>query len=160
MNLSELQNLNRQVGWPEDQIVKSSAIGIYESGGNPNAVNDGSRTGTNEYSVGLYQINTLAHHGYTIEQLKDPFLNSSIALQLWRARPNYADWYNSNLKYQRDYQGVATRAYQVYSQGSITNQGNAGSQGNLGNYYLDNQEEDDTGLYILLGLAALFIFSR
>lgn len=41
------------------------AMGWHESGGtlSMNAVNDGSRFGTTEYSVGVFQINTLAHGG-------------------------------------------------------------------------------------------------
>lgn len=156
MNLAQIQNLLRQVGFPEDQIIKASAICMYESGGNPNAINDGSRTGTREYSVGLFQINTLAHHGYTIEQLKDPFVNSQIALQLWRARPNYFDWYNSNLKYQRDYLGIATQARQVYSGNSGITTVDTSTTNQQGN---DVNSDDNTGLYILLGFAALLLLT-
>lgn len=41
------------------------AMGWHESGGTlaMDAVNDGSRFGTQEYSVGVFQINTLAHGG-------------------------------------------------------------------------------------------------
>ena len=118
LSLAQIQSLLRQVGWPEDQIAKAAAIAIYESGGKPGALNDGSRTGTNEYSVGLFQINTLAHQGYSLSQLQDPATNATIALQLWRARPSYGDWYNSNLKFQRDYQGVASQSNSIYGGGA------------------------------------------
>jgi len=41
------------------------AMGYHESGGTlaTDALNDGSRFGTTEYSVGVFQINTLAHGG-------------------------------------------------------------------------------------------------
>lgn len=155
MNLAQIQSLLRQVGWPEDQIIKASAIAMYESNGNPAIVNDGSNTGTTEYSVGLFQINTLAHHGYTISQLKDPATNATIALQLWHNRPSYADWYLSNQKYNNDYQGIATQAARVYNN----------STSGVDNTQILNTNsdvvsgDDNTGLYVLLGFVALLLLT-
>jgi hypothetical protein len=157
LSLAEIQNLNRQVGWPESEIIKSSAIAKYESGGKADALNDGSRTGTTEYSVGLYQINTLVHHGYSIQQLQDPFTNSSIALQLWRSSPSYADWYNSNLKYLRDYDGIATQARNVYNGNPTTSYT---SPDNTINFFdTGSDSEDNTGLYILVGFVVILILT-
>ncbi len=117
LNLGQLQANARQAGWPESEIAKSAAIAMYESGGNPKVLNDGSRTHTTEHSVGLYQINTLAHHGYSIAQLQDPLTNAQIALQIWRGRPNYRDWVTSNGKYNNDYKGIASQSRAIYAAG-------------------------------------------
>ena len=54
--------------------VVMAAIALAESSGNASAVNPGYGAGgqrTREYSVGLWQINTLVHKVYTREQLLD-----------------------------------------------------------------------------------------
>lgn len=117
LSLSQLQALFRAAGWPESQIAKGAAIAMYESNGNPKALNDGSSTNTNEYSVGLMQINTLAHRGYSIAQLQDPLTNLRIALGIWQGRPSWADWYNSNRKFNSNYLGIAAKSLALYSQG-------------------------------------------
>jgi hypothetical protein len=63
-----------------------AAIGLSESGGNSNAINNGSGTHSIEYSVGLWQINMKAHgtrYG-TLEQLKDPATNARAALAIYK----------------------------------------------------------------------------
>lgn len=116
-NLAQLQALTRQAGFPESEIAKAAAIWMYESSGDPNAINDGSTTKTVEYSVGLAQINTRAHKNYTVEQLKNPAINLKEALRIWRGRPNYADWFNSNKKYERNVQGIAAQSRAIYANG-------------------------------------------
>lgn len=161
-SLAQIQSLLRQAGWPENQIVRAAAIVKYESGGNPNAINNGS-AGTNEHSVGLLQINTLAHHGYTIAQLEDPITNLQIALSIWRGRPNYADWYNSNRKYNNDYQGIASQSLAVYQGG-----GGGNVSSNLLTYdpivINDNSQMDQSGtsdVFIIaaVGIGALLLFN-
>jgi hypothetical protein len=119
-NLAQLQALTRQAGFPESEIAKAAAIWMYESSGDPSAVNDGSSTNTVEYSVGLAQINTRAHKNYTVEQLKNPDINLKEALRIWRGRPNYADWFNSNKKYERDYRGIASQSRTIYANGGTS----------------------------------------
>lgn len=124
-NLAQLQNLSRQAGWPENQIAKVAAIEMYESSGDPNIVNNGSSTHTNEYSVGLLQINTLSHRDAgTIAQLQDPIYNLQYALRLWQGRPNWQDWYTSNNKYNQDYRGIASQSRAIYVQGGNSTDGN------------------------------------
>ena len=120
-NLTQLQALLRQVGFPENQIAKMSAIGIYESGGCTDIINPGIAGYNPEYSVGLFQINTLAHKEYSVAQLQNPIINAQMALKLWKARTNYGDWYLSNQKYNNDYQGIASQARSVYNGNGVQN---------------------------------------
>lgn len=83
-SIGQIQSLLRQVGFPENLIVTMAAIGIAESSGNSNAVNDGSGTKSIEYSVGLFQINTRVHKNYSIEQLKNPEINAKEALRIYK----------------------------------------------------------------------------
>lgn len=89
MNLQQLQDILRQTGWP-DTVVSSrsgqvpiialmASIGLAESSGNPNAHNP-----RGEDSVGLWQINRRAHSGHSVAQLKDPYYNARVALQVYR----------------------------------------------------------------------------
>ena len=82
----QVQDLLRQVGFPEDKIVLMCAVCRQESGFNTNAVNDGSSTRSVEYSVGLFQINTRAHKNYTVEQLKNPIINANEALRIYKTQ--------------------------------------------------------------------------
>ena len=82
----QVQDLLRQVGFPEDKIVLMCAVCRQESGFNTNAINDGSGTKSVEYSVGLFQINTRAHKNYTVEQLKNPIINASEALRIYKTQ--------------------------------------------------------------------------
>ena len=78
---SQLQQILRQAGWPEDLIPLMAAIGMAESSGRTNALNN--RPGR-EYSVGLWQINLLAHREYTRPQMEDPVQNARAALAIYR----------------------------------------------------------------------------
>ena len=67
--------------------VVMAAIALAESSGNASAVNPGYGAGgrrTREYSVGLWQINTLVHKVYTREQLTDPHKNALEAVRIYR----------------------------------------------------------------------------
>jgi hypothetical protein len=63
---------------------------MKESGGDPRAVNDTRGQHhpegfTDELSVGLWQINTLAHPKWSVEWLKDPKNNATAAFELFKA---------------------------------------------------------------------------
>jgi hypothetical protein len=89
MNLSQLQNLLVQAGWPDVAVNSRSgqvplialmaSIAMAESSGNPAAHNT-----SGEDSVGLFQINRRAHAGYSVAQLQDPALNAQVALQIFQ----------------------------------------------------------------------------
>lgn len=95
-DVGQLQSLLRQVGFPEDKIVLMAAIGMSESSGRSDAINDGSGTHSIEYSVGLWQINTRVHKVYSVQQLTDPLINAKEALRIFnlqglRAWGSYTD---------------------------------------------------------------------
>jgi hypothetical protein len=78
---TQLQQILRQAGWSEDLIPLMAAIGMAESSGQTNALNN--RPGR-EYSVGLWQINLIAHREYTQSQMEDPVQNARAALAIYR----------------------------------------------------------------------------
>lgn len=96
----QIQSLERQTGFPDIMIntrssgaipliALMSAISYQESGGNSEAINPGVGAGgrrTNEYSVGLYQINTYAHKNYSVAQLKNPTINAKEALRIYKSQ--------------------------------------------------------------------------
>jgi hypothetical protein len=88
-SVRQLQDFLRRVGWPEDRITIMAAVGMSESGGDASAINPGRGAGgrvTNEYSVGLWQINMKAHgtkYG-NVAQLQDPLTNARAALAIYK----------------------------------------------------------------------------
>lgn len=86
----QLQQLWIGAGGPADKAVLMAAIGLAESReGDPNAINPGVGAGgrpTKEYSVGLWQINTLVHKNYSVEQLKNPQINAKEAVRIYKAQ--------------------------------------------------------------------------
>jgi hypothetical protein len=73
-----------------EQLVDMVAIAGRESGFNPGAMN----LKPPDHSIGLWQINQLAHHGEfgTDAQLKNPRTNAHAMAVLLRARPSMMDW--------------------------------------------------------------------
>lgn len=112
-SIGQLQTILRQAGWPEDLIVTMAAIGMAESSGNSDAINPGYGPGgrrTREYSVGLWQINTLVHKNYTVAQLKDPITNAREALRIYRMQGLRAWGAYIDKRYQR-YMAASQSAY-------------------------------------------------
>jgi hypothetical protein len=151
-SIPQIQNMLRQAGWQENMIAKMSAIVMYESGGCDSASN---RVG--ETSIGLLQINIGVHgtkYG-TETQLRNPVFNLQQALRLYNVQGINA-WYNSNKKYNSNYQGIAAKAQSIYKQGGsdtvILNSNNVMPL--LNNTNTPNTNKDYTAYYILgaLGL--------
>ncbi len=83
--LEQLKQILRQAGWPEELIPTMAAIGMAESSGNPNAYNPGAPgQRIPERSVGIWQINTLAHTEFSVAALRDPVYNAKAALAVYR----------------------------------------------------------------------------
>ncbi|TXH51787.1 MAG: hypothetical protein E6Q97_17690, partial [Desulfurellales bacterium] len=77
----------RRNGAPESLIPTMVAIGWAESSGNNRAINPGVGAGgkkTKEYSVGPWQVNTLAHPQYDKNQLTDWDYNAKAALDIYK----------------------------------------------------------------------------
>lgn len=91
-----LKDLVIRGGFPDPDLAV--AIIMAESGGVPGAITD-TRGSTNlpkgtieEYSVGLFQINTLAHPSYSVDDLKDPEKNLIAALNISRGGTYWQPW--------------------------------------------------------------------
>lgn len=152
-NLAQLQSLFRQAGWPENLIEKASAVSMYESSGNAYAHNPSS-----EDSWGLMQINWPYHQEYNRGRLVEPIYNLQAAYAIYR-REGWNAWYNSNIKYQNNLNGIARQARNIYQNGgqyinaTVTDMLTATSDA-----YSDI-ESDNSVLYIAIGIAAVWLFT-
>lgn len=80
----------RQAGWPESELGNALGVISLESGGNPTARNQ-----NGEDSVGIFQINRVAHTQYSVAHLEDPLTNAQVAIGLFRSAGSYRDWWNA-----------------------------------------------------------------
>ena len=106
---AQLQALARSVGIPENHVPLMAAIALAESSGDPSAINPGVGAGgrrTNEYSVGLWQINTLVHKNYSVQQLKDPQINAREMARIYRTQGLRAWGAYTDGRYKRYMTGV------------------------------------------------------
>lgn len=87
LSVSQIKALWLAAGGPASEAVNMTAISLAESSGYTGAWNPGRSgaggTNSTEYSVGLWQINTLAHRNYSVEQLKDPQINAQEAVRIY-----------------------------------------------------------------------------
>ena len=81
----------------------AASIAEAESGGNPSAINNSAypnkpgyhKPGPGalpEYSVGLWQINLLAHPSYSVSQMLKPLLNAGAAVAISSDGQNFGAW--------------------------------------------------------------------
>lgn len=100
---ADLYSLALNAGFPSDTAVKMVAIALKESGGNPMSHYTG-KTGTEEDSYGLYQINMLGALGAQRRQqfgisantdLYNPSTNTRAAFAIWAGNDRNLDtaWY-------------------------------------------------------------------
>jgi hypothetical protein len=105
-SVDQMQQLLVDRGMDPGTARQLAAVGMGESGGNPTV--DTVQSGldpnrSNEYSVGLFQINSQAHgdklrrRGYTVEDLRDPGKNADIAIDVYNEAGGLTPWsvYNS-----------------------------------------------------------------
>lgn len=76
----------KAAGFPDPKLA--AAIAYAESGGIPNALASTSR----EYSVGLWQINLLAHKEYNRADMSDPARNAAAAYKISAGGTNWRPW--------------------------------------------------------------------
>lgn len=120
-NQTQIQNLLRQAGWRDVNVSSKSgnvplialmsAISIAESSGKTDII--GTIARGREYSVGLFQINTLVHKNYSVDELKDPLINTKEALRIYNAQGLNA-W---GAYYDNRYKRYLPEALNVYSSG-------------------------------------------
>ena len=104
LSQSQLYALCASVGFPAASIAKAVALATRESGGRPGATLDSrgmtpaqlkaywGKPALQEYSIGLWQINTLSSPQFDAESLKDPTYNARAALALSKNGTNWAPW--------------------------------------------------------------------
>lgn len=163
LSLAEIQSLLRQTSFAESLIVKFSALAIYESSGCTGIINNGSSTNSIEYSVGLWQINTRVHKNYTVEQLTNPLINAKEALRIYKLQ-GFNAWFNSNKKYNANYQGIRTQAENVYNASKgvtappINTNITTTSNGDTVIKIPTDKKDDSQYIYIGLGILAILAF--
>ena len=90
LNISQLVQLARQVGFPEQAVPDMAATWMGESGGNPRAHNNNRSTGDNSYGIG--QVNVIDELGEERrkqfglsrnEDLFDPLVNAKASRTIW-----------------------------------------------------------------------------
>jgi Lysozyme like domain len=88
--LAKLRTLAKQAGFPDSQLDVAAAVAMAESGGQPSQVN---RNPPREVSVGLWQVNTLAHTEFTEAELLNPEANARAAFAVFnKAGGSWAPW--------------------------------------------------------------------
>ena len=96
LSRGELVKLARDTGFPDADFA--AGIAMRESGGDPMALDDTrGRTdlprGTQpELSVGLWQINLLAHPQFTQEDMTDPKKNARAAFEISKHGTDWSAW--------------------------------------------------------------------
>ncbi len=86
MTKAAVLSLAKTTGFPNPELAV--AIATAESGRVPHAVTRSSR----EVSVGLWQINLLAHPEFTEEQMKVPELNAKAAYKISKHGNDWRPW--------------------------------------------------------------------
>lgn len=87
----ELMALAARAGFPDPNLAAAVAMG--ESNGNPDAINPGKPGQKHpEYSIGLWQINTLAHPQYDPRRLHDPEYNARCAFEVFTKAHGFTPW--------------------------------------------------------------------
>jgi hypothetical protein len=94
--IARLTALCKEVGFPNPELA--AAIAMAESGGDhtkitihPGGTGKPGYRGA-ERSVGLFQINMLAHKGFSEQYLLDPVKNARAALQVSKDGANWQPW--------------------------------------------------------------------
>lgn len=88
---SQIYQLAISVGLRSQNALIASAIAMAESSGNSNAINPGSSSDY-EYSVGLWQINLLAHPQYTVMQMQDATQNAKAMSVISNGGTSWGAW--------------------------------------------------------------------
>ena len=98
---ADMTSFAEKAGFTPEQARIMGAIGMGESKGNAGI--DTVQSGTdpdksNEYSIGLFQINTQAHGdkldklGYTVDDLRDPVKNAKVAKMVYDEVGGFTPW--------------------------------------------------------------------
>jgi hypothetical protein len=86
MNLDQLRDLARAVGFPPESVDIAGAVAMAESSGYVDAVGD------NGQSFGLWQIHHPSHPSYEPSLLLTPSYNAQAALKISQGGANWEPW--------------------------------------------------------------------
>jgi len=100
---AQLEALWTQHGGPAAEAPTAAAIALAESGGNPDAILNTAYPGrpnyrppssgaSPEFSVGLWQVNLLAHPNYTEAQMLTPARAAAAAVAISSSGSNFQPW--------------------------------------------------------------------
>jgi hypothetical protein len=92
MSYAQIRDLAARTGFPDPDIA--AAIAMAESHGDPSARNvHGPRPGElPECSIGLWQVNVLAHRQYDPVKLTDPSYNARAAYEISQRGTDWTPW--------------------------------------------------------------------
>jgi hypothetical protein len=88
---SQIAGYAQGAGLSGSALQIATAIALAESGGDTAVINPG-HSGDVEYSVGLWQINLLAHPQYTVMQMQDPLQNARAMFAISNGGKNWIPW--------------------------------------------------------------------
>lgn len=91
LSAAQIASYAKEAGFTGNGLTTITAIALAESGGNPGAVCNNC-AGVKENSIGLTQINTLAHPQYTTSTLLNPYQNMLAAYQVSNGGTNFNPW--------------------------------------------------------------------
>lgn len=91
LSKSQVAGYAQSVGLSGNALTVATAIAMAESGGDTSAINPGSAT-DREYSVGLWQVNLLAHPQYNTIQMQDPAQNAKAMYAISGKGTNWNPW--------------------------------------------------------------------
>jgi Lysozyme like domain len=100
---AELAGLWIEAGGPGADAATAAAIAEAESGGDSTKIDNTAypnlpgyhppgKHATPEYSIGLWQINLLAHPQYTVSQMLDPLENARAAVAISKDGTDFGPW--------------------------------------------------------------------
>ena len=103
LSFQQIESLWTQQGGPSQWAPTMADVALAESSGNPTAIANTAypnlpnyhpvaQGNLPEYSVGLYQINELAHPGSTTAQLENPVYNTDQAIQILGGGSGIGAW--------------------------------------------------------------------
>ena len=118
----EIYQAARQAGFSPDQAVTMTAIALAESGGKTDARY---KPDSGEDSIGLWQINTVAHRDYSIADLENPVFNARAAWEVSNGGKDIGRWTTAHAS-----KGARYLAFREQAEAAATAAGEAGARGN------------------------------
>lgn len=158
LSASDIATLASNAGFEGDSLVTATAIGLAESGGNPNAYNPevGAGTASGQGSYGIWQVYLADHPTYTPQALLDPQTNATAAYSISSNGTNFSPWstYNSGAfqQYLQQAQDAVSSLFGTSSAPDTTDSTDTDDSGG-------GATPDTTGMLILFAAGGLAIWA-